>query len=149
MKNRNEAIVTIEEIKEILDKRNLVSQVKEGFDVQEEVHFTQIEVFHGDNKLMLDLADKYTIFFGDWHGHYDPDDRQDMREFRQTLEDLLDNKICSVGCFRERDGVENWCGSSIEFKENLDRNYFQRKHGRDRIIHCKFFDETLNRVFMT
>ena len=43
MKNRNEAIVTIEEIKEILDKRNLVSQVKEGFDVQEEVHFTQNE----------------------------------------------------------------------------------------------------------
>ena len=149
MKSRNNSVVTIEEIKEIIDRRSLESQINECYDDQREEHFTCIEVFHGDTKLMLDLAGEYTIYFGDWHGHYDPDDRQDTREFRQTLEDLLDNKICSVGCFRERDGVENWCGSSIEFKENLDRNYFQRKQGRDRIIRCKFFDETLNRVFMT
>ena len=141
--------MTIEEIKDILDKRNLVTRINEGFDIQEEVHFTQIEVFHGDNKLILDLADKYTVFFGDWHGHYHPDEKEDMKEFRRTLEDLLDNKICSVGCFRDRDRVENWCGSCIEFKENLNRAYFQRKYGRDRIIRCRFFDESMNRVIMT
>lgn len=91
--------------------------------------------------LLLDLAGEYTIYFGDWHGHYYKDEINDMREFRQVLEDLLDSKICSVGCFRERDGVENWCGSSIEFRENIDRDYFQRKYGGDRIIRCRFFDE--------
>lgn len=149
MKNRNNAIVTVEEIKEIIERRNLPSQVNEGYDIQNEESFTYIEVFHGENKLMLDLAGEYTIYMGDWHGHYYPDDIQDMKEFRQILEDLLDNRRCSVGCFRERDGVENWCGSRIEFKENLDRDYFEREYGRDRIIRCEFFDETLNRVFMT
>ena len=149
MKSRNNSVVTIEEIKEIIDRRSLESQINEGFDDQQEEHFTYIEVFHGDTKLMLDLAGEYTIYFGDWHGHYYTDEKHDMREFRQVLEDLLDSKICSVGCFRERDGVENWCGSSIEFRENLDRDYFQRKYGGDRIIRCRFFDETLNRVFMT
>ena len=149
MKNRKNAVVTIEEIKEIIDRRSLESQINEGFDDQQEEHFTYIEVFHGDTKLMLDLAGEYTIYFGDWHGHYYKDEINDMREFRQVLEDLLDSKICSVGCFRDRDGVENWCGSSIEFRENLDRDYFQRKYGGDRIIRCRFFDETLNRVFMT
>ena len=48
---------------------------------------------------------------------------------------------------RERNG--HICGSSIEFRENLARDYFQRKYGGDRIIRCKFFNETLNRVFMT
>ena len=141
--------MTIEDIKEIIERRNLPSQINEGFDMQKKEHFTYIEVFHGEDKLMLDLADEYTIFFGDWHGHYYPDAKQDMKEFRQVLEDILDNKLCSVGCFQERDGVENWCGSSIEFRENLDRDYFQRKYGGDRIIRCIFFDETLNRVFMT
>ena len=149
MRNRNKAVVTIEEIKEIIERRNLPSQINEGFDMQKKEHFTYIEVFHGEDKLMLDLADEHTIFFGDWHGHYYPDAKQDTKEFRQVLEDILDNKMCSVGCFQERDGVENWCGSSIEFRENLDRDYFQRKYGKDRIIRCKFFDETLNRVFMT
>ena len=149
MRNRNKAVVTIEDIKEIIERRNLPSQINEGFDMQKKEHFTYIEVFHGEDKLMLDLADEYTIFFGDWHGHYYPDAKQDMKEFRQVLEDILDNKLCSVGCFQERDGVENWCGSSIEFRENLDRDYFQRKYGGDRIIRCKFYDETLNRVFMT
>ena len=32
MKNRNNAIVTIEEIKEIIDRRNLKSQINDGFD---------------------------------------------------------------------------------------------------------------------
>ncbi len=149
MKNRNKAVVTIEEIKEIIDRRDLRSQINEGFDMQRDEHFTHIEVFHGENRLMLDLAGEYTIFFGDWHGHYYPDVIQDMKEFRQVLEDLLDNKICSIGCFRERDGVENWCGSCIDFKENLERNHFQRMYGRDRIIRCKFLDETLNCVFLT
>ena len=149
MKNRNNAIVTIEEIKEIIDRRNLESQINDGFDDQQEEHFTYIEVFHGDTKLMLDLASAYTIYLGDWHGHYYTDEIHDMREFRQVLVDLLDSKICSVGCFREQNGVENWCSSSIEFRENLDRDYFQRTYGGGRIIRCKFFDETLNRVFMT
>ena len=149
MRNRNKAVVTIEEIKEIIERRNLPSKINEGFDMQKKEHFTYIEVFHGEDKLMLDLSDEYTIFFGDWHGHYYPDAKQDMKEFRQVLEDILDNKMCSVGCFKERDGVESWCGSSIEFRENLDRDYFQRKYGGDRIIRCKFFDETMNRVFMT
>ena len=149
MRNRNKAVVTIEDIKEIIERRNLPSQINEGFDMQKKEHFTYIEVFHGEDKLMLDLADEYTIFFGDWHGHYYPDAKQDMKEFRQVLEDILDNKMCSVGCFQERDGVENWCASCIEFKENIDRDYFQRKYGRDRIIRCRFFDETLNCVLMT
>lgn len=149
MKNRNKAVVTIEEIKEIIDRRNLPSKVDEGFDMQMGENFTCIEVFHGENKLTLDLAGEYTVYFGDWHGHYDPDQVQDMKEFRQVVEDLLDNNICSVGCFRERDGVENRCGSSIEFKENLDRDHFQRQYGSGRIIRCRFFDESLNRVFMT
>ena len=149
MRNRNKAVVTIEEIKEIIERRNLPSKINEGFDMQKKEHFTYIEVFHGEDKLMLDLSDEYTIFFGDWHGHYYPDAKQDMKEFRQVLEDILDNKMCSVGCFKERDGVESWCGSSIEFRENLDRDYFQRKYGGDWIIRCKFFDETMNRVFMT
>ena len=149
MKNRNDAIVTIEEIREIIDRRSLECQINEGFDIQKNEHFTYIEVFHGDTKLMLDLAGEYTIYLGDWHGHYYTDEIHDMREFRQVLEDLLDSKICSISCFRERNGAENWCGSSIEFRENLDRDYFQRKYGKDRIIRCKFFDETLNRVFMT
>ena len=149
MKNRNDAVVTIEEIREIIDRRCLECQINEGFDVQKNEHFTYIEVFHGDTKLMLDLAGEYTIYLGDWHGHYYTDEIHDMREFRQVLEDLLDSKICSVGCFHERNGAENWCGSSIEFRENLDRDYFQIKYGKDRIIRCKFFDETLNRVFMT
>ena len=149
MKSRNNSVVTIEEIKEIIDRRSLESQINEGYDVQQEEHFTYIEVFHGDTKLMLDLAGEYTIYLGDWHGHYYTDEIHDMREFRQVLEDLLDSKICSVGCFRELNGAENWCGSSIEFRENLDRDYFQRKYGKDRIIRCKFFDETLNREFLT
>lgn len=149
MKNVNKSALMIEEIREIIDRRSLVNQINEGFDIQKNEHFTYIEVFHGDTKLMLDLAGAYTIYLGDWHGHYYTDVIHDMREFRQVLEDLLDNKVCSVGCFRERDGVENWCGSCIEFKENLNREYFQRRYGADRIIRCKFFDETLNRVFMT
>ena len=149
MKNRNNVVVTIEEIREIIDRRSLECQINEGFDVQKNEHFTYIEVFHGDTKLMLDLACEYTIYLGDWHGHYYTEEIRDMKEFRQVLEDLLDSKICSVGCFRERNGAENWCGSSIEFRENLGRNYFQRKYGDNRIIRCKFFDETLNRVFMT
>ena len=60
MKNRNKAIVTIEEIKEIIDRRNLENQINDGFDDQQEEHFTYIEVFHGDTKLMLDLAGTYT-----------------------------------------------------------------------------------------
>ena len=149
MKNLNKSSLTIEEIREIIDRRSLVNQINEGFDIQKNEHFTYIEVFHGDTKLILDLAGEYTVYFGDWHGHYYTNEIHDMREFRQVLEDLLDNKVCSVGCFRENDGVENWCGSCIELKENLDRDYFQRKYGADRIIRCKFFDETLNRVFMT
>ena len=141
--------MTIEEIRGIIDRHSLVNQINEGFDIQKNEHFTYIEVFHGDTKLILDLAGEYTIYFGDWHGHYYTDEIHDMKEFRQVLEDLLDNKVCSVGCFRESDGVENWCGSCIELKENLDWDYFQRKYGADRIIRCKFFDETLNRVFMT
>lgn len=149
MKYRNNTVVTIEEIREIIDRRGLESQIKEGFDIQKEEHFTYIEVFHGDTKLILDLADEYTIYFGDWHGHYYTDEINDMREFRQDLENFLDSKICSVGCFREQNDVENWCGSFIEFKENLDREYFLRKYGGERIIRCKFFDETLNREFLT
>ena len=38
MKNRNNAIVTIEEIKEIIDRRNLESQINDGFDDQKEEH---------------------------------------------------------------------------------------------------------------
>ena len=101
MKYRNNTVVTIEEIREIIDRRGLASQIKEGFDIQKEEHFTYIEVFHGDTKLILDLAGEYTIYFGDWHGHYYTDEINDMREFRQHLEDLLDSKICSVACFRE------------------------------------------------
>ena len=149
MKYRNNTVVTIEEIREIIDRRGLASLIKEGFDIQKGEHFTYIEVFHGDTKLILDLADEYTIYFGDWHGHYYTDEINDMREFRQDLENLLDSKICSVGCFREQNDVENWCGSFIEFKENLDREYFLRKYGGESIIRCKFFDETLNREFLT
>ena len=146
---KNKSALTIEEIREIIDRRSLVNQINEGFDIQKNEHFTYIEVFHGDTKLILDLASEYTVYLGDWHGHYHTDEIHDMREFRQALEDLLDNKVCSVGCFRERDGVENWCGSSLEFRKNLDRDYFARKYGGDRIIRCKFFDETLNRDFIT
>lgn len=74
MKYRNNTVVTIEEIREIIDRRGLASQIKEGFDIQKEEHFTYIEVFHGDTKLILDLADEYTIYFGDWHGHYYTDE---------------------------------------------------------------------------
>ena len=38
MKNRNNAIVTIEEIKEIIDRRNLESQINDGFDDQQKEH---------------------------------------------------------------------------------------------------------------
>lgn len=149
MKYRNDSIVTIKEIREIIDSRNLETKIDEGFDDQMQVPFTYIQVFNGNSKLMLDLVDEYTIFFADWHGHYNPDDKQSMREFRETLEDLLDSKICSVGRFRDVDGVENWCGSCIGFKEQLDREYFRREYGKDKIIRCKFFDETLNKTFMT
>ncbi len=74
MKNRNDAVVTIEEIREIIDRRSLECQINEGFDVQKNEHFTYIEVFHGDTKLMLDLAGEYTIYLGDWHGHYYSDE---------------------------------------------------------------------------
>ena len=70
MKYRNNTVVTIEEIREIIDRRGLESQIKEGFDIQKEEHFTYIEVFHGDTKLILDLDDEYTIYFGYLHGHY-------------------------------------------------------------------------------
>lgn len=149
MKYRNDAIVPIKEIREIIDSRNLETKIDEGFDDQMKVPFTYIEVFNGSRKLMLDLAGEYTIFFADWHGHFDPNDKQDMKEFRQTLEDLLDSKMCSVGCFRDVNGVENWCGSGIDFRENLDREYFRREYGIDKIIRCTFFDETLNKTFMT
>ena len=149
MKNRKKAIITIEEIQEIIDSRKFESKVDEGFDQQEQVWFTHMQVFNGNSKLILDLANEYTIFFGDWHGHYLPDSKDSMREFRETLEDLLDSKICSVGRFRDVDGVENWCGSSIGFRDYLDREYFRREYGDDKIIRCKFFDETLNQTFMT
>ena len=103
--NINKSALTIEEIRGIIDRRSLVNQINEGFDIQKNEHFTYIEVFHGDTKLILDLAGEYTVYFGDWHGHYYTDEIHDMREFRQVLEDLLDNKVCSVGCFRENDGV--------------------------------------------
>lgn len=45
MKNRNNAIVTIEEIKEIIDRRNLESQINDGFDDQQEEHFTSVVYF--------------------------------------------------------------------------------------------------------
>ena len=40
MKNRNDAVVTIEEIREIIDRRSLECKINEGFDVQKNEHFT-------------------------------------------------------------------------------------------------------------
>lgn len=113
MKKRNKAIVTAEEIKEIMDRHYLEYQINEGFDIQKEEHFTCMEILCGDTKLTLDLAYEYTIFFGDWHGHYHSDEIQDMREFRQVLQDLLDNKMCSAGCFQELYGLDDFDPSFI------------------------------------
>ncbi len=37
----------------------------------------------------------------------------------------------------------------FRFPEELRCFYSEIGYGKDRIIRCKFFDETLNRVFMT
>ena len=149
MKYRNDSIVTIKEIREIIDSRNLETNIDEGIDSQRPGSFTNIEVYGGSQKLILNLTDGYRLHFADWHGHYYTEDKQAMKDFRQHLEDLLDSKMCSVGCFRDVNGVENFCGSAIEYKENLDREYFRRKYGDDKIIRCTFFNGTLNKTFMT
>ena len=56
------------------------------------------------------------------------------------------DRVSKIGYMKNRN---NAVVTVEEIRENLDRDYFRRKYGDDRVIRCKFFDETLNREFLT
>lgn len=139
----------IEKIKEILNKRNLTYKINEGHDSKTDEPFVYIEIPSKNPRVYIDLADENTLYFGDWHSHFDPDCDDDIEEFYLFLENILDNKICAVGSFQNDGSEENWCSSSIEEKENLCMEFLKEEFGLNRIIKCNFFDESLNQTYLT
>ena len=63
MKYRNNTVVTIEEIREIIDRRGLASQIKEGFDIQKEEHLSACELLLEDRYPYLPLHCRYRQVF--------------------------------------------------------------------------------------
>lgn len=148
MKYKNSALITVDEIKEILTSYDLEYKTNEGYDGQMNTHFYDIQVIC-EPYFVINIEDEYTIFFADWHGHYDPNDKESMKSFKADLEAILDNEKCSVASMRLVDGVENFCCVALEWKECLDRDYLEREYGKDRIIRCRFLDESLNKTILT
>lgn len=47
----------------------------------------------GGSDLCIELSDEFTVYFGDWHGHYEQSAYEDMIE---DLLAIIENRYCSV-----------------------------------------------------
>lgn len=64
------------------------------------------------NDISIEISDEFTLFFADWHGHFDPYE-EDYREMVQVIFDILRGKRCAVAAYSKN----NWLGSSLLEKE--------------------------------
>lgn len=64
------------------------------------------------NDINIEISDEFTLFFADWHGHFDPYE-EDYHEMIQIILDILSGKLCSVAAYTKN----NWLGSSLLEKE--------------------------------
>lgn len=54
-----------------------------------------------ERTMFIDFQDEISLFFGDeWHAHYSPDE-EGFQELCETIKGIINNELCSVGCFRE------------------------------------------------
>lgn len=69
-----------------------------------------------DKKLFIDLGEEFTLTYGTFHCHYDP---EDYEELVSDILGILQNDICSATlyCGEERE----WLGSTCVTREDLSR----------------------------
>ena len=54
-----------------------------------------------ERTMFIDFQEEISLFFGDeWHDHYSPDE-ECFQELCETIKGIINNELCSVGCFHE------------------------------------------------
>lgn len=135
----------LEEIERILRERNIVSEYVSGFDEKEQRDWHVYDLTVKDRKMALDICSECTIFFEDWHGHYNPEN--DRNEFVRTLNGIFDNELCALGAYIGSVEPQNAGTAMLARREDVNEEYIIDELGTGKIIRCCFFDPSLNREY--
>jgi len=74
---------------------------------------------YSDNKMYIDLEDEFTLSYGAYHAHYDPDS-DGYNEMVETIKGFLDNELCCASMYSGE--PLKWLGSTTLTKaESIQR----------------------------
>lgn len=135
----------IEGIDRILQDRNIVSHDISGFDEAEQREFYCFDLVAGGRRMWIDVCRECTVYFEDWHGHYDPETEWD--ELLQTLDGILDNELCSLGTSVGGAGLQSSGSAMLARSEDVSEEYVIDEFGTGKVVRCRFFDPSLNREY--
>ena len=135
----------IEEINCILRTRKIASEDVSGFDEKEQHNWYFFDLTQGSTNFGIDVCKECTIYFGDWHHHYDIESEWD--EFIQTLNDIFDNKLCSIGSYIGSIEQKNIMGAMLAKSEDVSEKYIIDEFGTERVVRVCFFNPSLNKEY--
>ena len=135
----------LEEINRILRERKIASHYINGFDENEQCDWYYFDLSLGVRKMGIDVCRECTINLGDWHGHYDPE--KEHEEFIKTLNDIFDNKLCSLGAYSGSIEPQNVRGAMLAKSEDVSEKYIIEEFGTGIIVRSCFFDPSFNREY--
>lgn len=55
---------------------------------------------NNNNEIGLEMSDEFTLYFANWHGHYDPYE-EDYNQMIQMISDILNGKLCTMAAYCE------------------------------------------------
>ena len=130
------------EINRILRERKLAFEESSGFDEKEQMDWYYYDLTKSGTSFGIEVCRECTIFFGDWHGHYDTQNEWD--EFEQMLNDIFENKVCSLGSYIGNTEPENVQAAMLARREDVSKEYIIEEFGTEKIVRVCFFDTSLN-----
>ena len=115
-----------------------------------------------NHAIEIDIEEEISLFFANWHCHYDYDDGAQYHEFYDDLFKIILNQSCSAAAFDE-DGSNDpddpddddliWRASALldaaVLPEDDDKaiEFLKTKFGDAAIVRCDFWDARKSRIF--
>lgn len=133
------------EILKIVEKYapKIFTSKDEGYEwLKEEEYKSILLVNSAGQELSVDVEREISLFFGDWHAHYEPAIGA-YQDFIYDLQDILNNNKCTI-CAYDNEG---WCLSSLSETDKPDIDQLRKDYGTYKRFVCSYWDCSKNVVF--
>ena len=95
-----------------------------------------------NEELFIEIDTEFSIFFGDWHEHFQPYE-EEYELFLDDLFDILKSRKFTVCTYRD----DRWCGSELSGSDTPDESVLREDWGNDKTIKCNYWDKAKNIIF--